>query len=133
MTEPTVNVPLLRKAVEWAEAEAAKPIELSEWEQGAYVADKESQDIWRRQYASKGEAPPVDEWHGRLALKAPECGTCYCIAGYVAQMQGDLSNTSVLAATTLGLTEDQADDLFHDDNTIEDVRRIAESIAGERL
>lgn len=137
MTEPTVNIPLLRKAVEWAEAEAAKPLELCEWEQAEYVSPKWRQELWRRTYEVKDDAPPAEEWFGRLALKSPDCGTCYCVAGYVAAgMYGideEISDVRADAMEALGLDEDQADDLFHDDNTIQDVRRIAESIAGERL
>lgn len=125
MTEGTVNIPLLRKAVEWAEVEAAKPPELREWKQGD----------WRVTPARAGEYLPV-----------PACGTTYCIAGYVCAVMGDkwLNDTSSgwladhrsvpgAAASHLGLSQEVADELFRGRNTIEDVRRIAEDIAGERL
>jgi hypothetical protein len=120
-----VNIPLLRKAVEWAEAEAAKPFELSEWEQRYYVLTK-----------ADAEDYPDLSWGRLRASKAPECGTCYCIAGYVAATTtGDEEplDPEWTAISALGLTEHQAEALFGASNTIEDVRCIAEEIAGERL
>jgi hypothetical protein len=130
VSAPEVNVPLLRKAVEWAEAEAAKPWELCEWYQGDWVT-------------------PASSFH--TVPKAPECGTCYCIAGFVASqtlragerlegehvVMADGSSVSVAdrAESELGADVMVSDygDLFSGSNTIEDVRRIAEEIAGERL
>lgn len=120
MSAAEVNIPLLRKAVEWAEAEAVKPDgEFCAWRQG--------------------------EW--RTDMK---CGTVYCIAGFVAQTVDQryaTANTvedvhvSQFAAEALGLTLGGCGldgctcevHLFDGANTIEDVRRIAESLAGERL
>lgn len=119
MTENTqVNIPLLRKAVEWAEAEAAKPPELCEWYQAAYCLP---QDIIR------------------AVGRSPECGTCYCVAGYVATLvspgwyQADELAAPGIAMEALGLDPVGRLRLFAMGNTIEDVRRIAEEIAGERL
>lgn len=127
MTDQTVNIPLLRKAVEWAEGEAAKPRELSEWEQG----------YWMLSVQTRVEAAANAErfGHGLLPefVKAPECGTCYCIAGYVAHSAGLDGAPRREARDLLGLSRQQAENLFDAYNTIEDVRRIAESIAGERL
>lgn len=131
-----VNVPLLRKAVEWAEAESMKPRELCQWYQGAWskVVTEDMRFI----------DPETDEFY----LKSPECGTAYCIAGYADQLAtGGVeytvgfdsetgqwrSSIEVSAREVLNLTWEQADDLFFMNNTIEDVRRIAEKIAGERL
>jgi hypothetical protein len=109
-----VNIPLLRKAVEWAEAEATKPPTRRLWWQGDYRMET-------------------------------ACGTAFCIAGYVGQMLDDryaettfVDGTHVadFAAEALGIDADCADGvdgLFSSNNSIEDVRRIAEEIAGERL
>ena len=116
MTENNVNVPLLRKAVEWAEAEAAKPVDQSHWNQMDWVSER-------------------------------ACGTAYCIAGYVAQLQderlvsqstiydedGKYLSSRLVAMEALGLTPPQAGVLFWGANSIEDVRRIAEDLAGEPL
>lgn len=122
------DIPRLRKAVEWAEAEAAKPFELREWHQARYVLplNPHSHDI---------AAVTARQ------AKAPECGTCYCIAGKVVVDEYGpeppatiMYNIDVRAAELLNLDyETDAAALFHEDNTIEDVRRIAEDIAGERL
>ncbi len=36
MTDPTPNIPLLRKCIEWAEVEALKPERECEWDQQNY-------------------------------------------------------------------------------------------------
>jgi hypothetical protein len=114
MTE--VNIPLLRKAVEWAEAEAAKPRAECQWYQRFWVT------------------PAV--------CVGRDCGTCFCIAGYVGQAldaryaDGDWVDdvhVSEFACEALGLDGGAMELLFCGVNTIKDVRRIAEEIAGERL
>lgn len=125
MTE--FNLPLLRKAVEWAESEARKPQRESEWCQ--------------RYFATSGQALGRD------------CGTAYCIAGYVAEQAGlqvgvyhiDGDNEAKAAQDLLGIDDHDAwgdswgrdgTGLFSSGNTIEDVREIATEIAekyGEEL
>lgn len=130
MTE--VNIPLLRKAVEWAEAEAQKPRELREWEQDRFFIPASNNDP-NVVAVRPGLAEREREQYG----KAAECGTCYCIAGYVAQVTSDAPlvyrEVEGLAVEALGITEGQGMRLFDACNRIEDVRRIAEDIAGERL
>lgn len=123
-----VNIPLLRKVVEWAEAEHAKGknhagFPLGEWYQGHWVT-----------------------W------SASPCGTSYCIAGYVGILEddrlaelakegrwsythedGEYVSSWTVAQKALGLTQFQAADLFKATNTITQVRAIAERIAGEAL
>lgn len=142
-----VNIPLLRKCVEWAEAEAAKPDVECRWEQREYVTVPY---IRAHNIASRrmGDVPWVygNEWCERRDALAselePECGTCYCIAGYVGQQLDeryarsatvDNRHVDSFARGALGLNSSQAEQLFDSDNSIEDVRRIAEEIAGERL
>lgn len=139
MTEqtPTPNIPLLRKAVEWAETEAAKGFET--------VTDH---------FGDKYEVP-LGAWNQGLWVgQSASCGTAYCIAGYVAVLHdarydnplgagypvdsdGDVDYEEPcareLAMDLLDLTSSQANGLFDGGNTIEDVRRIAEAIAGETL
>jgi hypothetical protein len=134
VSEPEVNIPLLRKAVEWAEAEAQKPVWESQWRQGSYIWPAKHRHDW---YLSRLHEATVD----REQLEK-HCGTAYCIAGYVGQLlePGYASESAhrgvhvfAFAANALGLTEDQADSLFDGSNTIEDVRQAAEEIAGEKL
>jgi hypothetical protein len=114
------NLPLLRKAVEWAESEARKPEVESEWFQGYFVM------------------PGV--------VLDRECETAYCIAGFVSKSAGREANETDdwddIAMDLLGITYEDAwvgesgAGLFSAGNTIEDVRRIAENIAreyGEKL
>jgi hypothetical protein len=119
---PELDVPLLRKAVEWVQAEAQKPPRESEWYQG--------------------------EWRAKGIEVGRTCGTVYCVAGYVAEVTGTewgwpvgdclsvVSESgqfaSVIAQDALGLSEDEADELFDGDNTAKDVLRIARNICEER-
>lgn len=121
MTE--VNIPLLRKAVEWAEAEAAKPV--GDWFQPLTVVPREERE--------------------QLGLGVAEgCGTAYCIAGYIAAIttgldnpydSPDLKGRSIcdFASEQIGIERDAASALWSMSNTIADVRRVAEQFAGERL
>lgn len=121
MTE--INIPLLRKAVEWVEEQDAKPYENRQWHQSQ----------WRT------PAKVAASVYG----KAADCGTCYCVAGYVAELVGTEWNTvnwvqstdgrlaHDIAAEALGLTATGR--LFDGDNTAADVRRIAEDLTGEKL
>lgn len=126
MNDTQVNIPLLRKAVEWAEAEAAKPEGEGQW----------MQDWWMTTPA---------EMSSIFSLPETSCGTAYCIAGWTCTANGEefiAANTGQLtsgmhvadrAQELLGLSMYQSNRLFRANNTIEDVRRIAEEIAGERL
>jgi hypothetical protein len=135
-----VNVPLLRKAVEWAETEAAKPRELCEWEQNFWHLPPSMRAL-RLESARRAEESPEEYWGEEEAsayTKAPECGTCYCVAGFIVSQRIDIRDISGWsipdqAAEFLGIDYKDAQPLFDADNTIEDVRRIAEDLAGERL
>lgn len=129
MSAPEVNIPLLRKAIEWAEAEAAKPEALCEWAQTMWITPRGDEQF----DVSVEVSTLTTTQRGR----SPECGTCFCIAGFV-QFQADGivdENVAERAAELLGLPASgaQAHPLFAGYNTIDDVRRIAEDIAGERL
>lgn len=85
-----------------------------------------------------------------LAYITP-CGTACCIAGHTVALEGheflfsnngyayttiDGENLWYLAASLLGLTDDESDELFCEYNDREDVQRVAEAIAfraGETL
>ncbi len=137
MTEPIVNIPLLRKAVEWVEAQAALPVERREWDQTG----------WRRTYEDRQAVigggcgcEPCRQYYAQ-----PRCGTTYCVAGHLVVEAGyewsSESNSYLangrrvddVAADMLGLGFGQASHLFNASNNARTVRRIAEDIAGERL
>lgn len=143
--ETEVNIPLLRKAVEWAEAEAAKPEIDCLWDQSDYITHPVVR-AWRMtgQYVDLDQEPVARRAEReRLAnTVAPHCGTAYCIAGWVGQLldprfekADDVKGMCVaeFAADALGLDPDQADELFEGSNTIKEVRSIAERIAGGAL
>ena len=124
-----VNVPLLRKAVEWVEEQDKLPLVQSQWNQGNWVTSPEN---WAADIA----------WETGTTVDPAACGTAYCVAGYIGQMLNpEYKETSIVddvhvsdfAAEALGLEYYEADELFSGSNEAEDVRRIAERIAGERL
>ena len=130
-----VNIPELRKAVEWVEeqAELARRGLPSEWDQALWVSEV---DRYNRQRNTDGN----------LIIPAP-CGTVCCVAGHVALEHGCYLDADDhfraangaeafapdVAEKVLGLNQVDASDLFDPSNTSADVRRIAEQIAGEPL
>lgn len=131
MTKMTVDIPLLRKGLEWAEAEAAKPLENCEWHQSRWRSDpRELSRVIH--FDDNGEMVVVE------VTKSPDCGTCFCLAGYLMTEAGIEFNDNgfdneTKGAELLGITLSQASRLFAGGNTIGDLRTIAEEIAGERL
>lgn len=123
MTE--VNVPLLRKVVEWVEEQNQMPVSEREWDQGVWVRVKWTQELGQ----------------------AHACGTAYCLAGYVGQMvderfttepwveheDGSITHVKDVAANALGLTPVQAYWLFRAGNCAATIRTVAEEYAGEKL
>ena len=114
-----VNIPLLRKAVEWVEEQDRLPEQQRQWNQWNFV---------------ELESDRIDGG----------CGTAYCVAGYIgALVDARFTNTSLIetedgamhvadvAEDALGLPDRHG--LFQCNNTAADIRRIAEGIAGERL
>lgn len=123
---PVVDVARLRKAVEWVREQAALPTEQSAWYQGLWAA--------RGSYIDR------------------DCGTAYCVAGYVAQLSGEVvfngdgesgevydpatGNVFAIdeaAKDLLGLLEEEANALFNPSNTLADVEYVAGRLAGEEL
>lgn len=134
MMEP--NVPLLRKMVEWVE-EQATLTEGREWNQTWFVLH----DMGVQWVVGEGE----------VAF----CDTAYCVAGKVAvdagwvakddsgyvHKDGVTRRASDVAAEILGIPDwyavdedyDRPEHLFDGGNSAEDIRRLAEGYAGERL
>ena len=134
-TEPEVNIPLLRKAVEWAEFQSALPMIDCQWDQAFFIIKPQD-----RVDDLLSEFPNLDEQHE--AVVATHCGTAYCIAGYVGQLlnpgyeQHDVVNgvhVAEFARDHLGLNEEDAEWLWEGSHTIEEVRSVAETIAGQKL
>lgn len=119
-----LNIPLLRKAVEWVEEQDKLDIKVREWMQNIVIVPESV----------------------RISTYGHEqgCGTAYCVAGYVAQLTDERFRVGVhtgdainVAQAALGLSDYCVDNgcsgLFQANNTAEDIRRIAEDIAGEAL
>lgn len=134
----TVNVSLLRKAVEWVEEQDKLPEIDREWVQGGWVTGP-----WNMAYNLVYEAVPLRRHEfAELANKLePHCGTAYCVAGYIGQMHDaryakadNVGGVPVAeyAEKLLGI-EGLDHDLFEGTNTAADIRRIAEKLAGEKL
>ena len=122
----TLNIELLRNAVEWVEAQDKLDTSIREWNQGYWL---------QRQFAE-------GEW----------CGTGMCLAGYIGystderfrleetiedlgwyNMRGDDSlHVSDYARDALGITEDEAERLFSANNSAWRIRAVASDIAESR-
>jgi hypothetical protein len=149
VTDPVPDIPRLRKTVEWAEAQAARP-DGGQWRQSNWYSFLDAEP-----YLEMGtEVTVTDEG---VASEEGFCKTAFCIAGKAVIDSGQFvlravgSNSWLVVydqatgqhfpwgaagATVLGLTSAEAEALFAGSNTIEDVRRVAEEIAarvGERL
>ncbi len=165
-----VNVPLLRKVVEWAEAEAKKPGLESQWDQSMWRRTPEQRmNVLAREqaHAELAHTRPVFAVPGSMTMEeheaagsayrtwvasinartneitkkmvqTMECGTAFCIAGYVGELEGfwwDGNSTDIddFARDKLGISRVDASLLFAASNSIEDVREYAEEIAKEKL
>jgi len=137
MTE--VNVPLLRKTLEWAHGEWQKKRrgEVSEWDQAVWMASTA---------ALHGYDAKVFE-----AFKAgTACGTTCCIAGKVAldagwhhgfrshlggtvYREGEYRSTESVAMELLGLDSDTAFRLFNGVNSIYSLYAVAAEITGGEI
>lgn len=159
------NIDRLRAAVAWAEIEAAKGEDDSQWDQGVWVGEGE---LGRgRRITTFNEDPEFQNTYGPDRAKEVKvrCGTAFCVAGWACHAEGDKfvavgydyygdfdidpvpdyavpkgSNTAYdigeRARMLLGITDEEANELFAGNNSIQDVRRIARKIArrrGERL
>lgn len=138
-----LNIPLLRKAVEWAEAEDKKPPQESEWDQLGWMMTPDQRAFLHGQ----------DEYAEENQTSYKACGTSYCIAGWICYAAGDefdeesadrMMHRNVIvdgklvpiaerAAELLGLSSNDSQALFFASNSIEDVRRCAEELAGGPL
>ena len=153
MTE--VNIPLLRKEVEWVEEQDKLPYTVREWNQRVYVEplfDTSLNNANRKRQ--------------ELGM-ANHCGTAYCVAGHIgAQLDKRFARDSSIVVTkddplvqylgeeyitalnregtvlvhvehvatkALGLSGYDASRMFSGSNSAEDIRRIAEEVAGEKL
>lgn len=123
-SEPEVDAPLLRKAVDWVRYQATLPGSQREW----------NQLYWRVESGN-------------------DCGTTFCVAGYVCEVSGvawerERGGASIVtpsgstvsvqdeACRLLGLTLDEAIVLFAASNSADDVVKTAEWImkrTGEKL
>lgn len=135
-----INVPLLRKTLDWAHEEWQKKRrgEISEWNQGAWMAST------------------VDLYYGRQAMviealrQGTACGTACCIAGKVAleagwhtvvsgglggtlSREGEMSDAYSVGMELLGLDEEQAMALFSGSNTIWSLYAIAGAITNGEI
>lgn len=143
---PQPDIPMLRKAVEWVEFQAALPEIDREWVQESYLTRPHDRALALAHAAVYNRIQrrlmAYNEISQVAARVEPHCGTAYCVAGYVAAYVDrryvgtdlvDGVHSSFVATQALGITHEQARDLFHGSNSAEKVRRVAERIAGEPL
>lgn len=156
MNAPQVNIPLLRKQVETVEREAALPEEKRSWVQRSWITIRntlgleviDENEHWQVAKVTKscGTAgclagnTVLDAGYDTFIFEpACQCGGEACskdenrVAQVVVDENGGRSMIRDKAAELLGLSYDEADRLFFPTNSAEDIRFIAEDIAGERL
>jgi hypothetical protein len=131
----TPNIPLLRKAVEWVEEQAALPEEERTWDQG----------VWRCDTAMcvAGYISDLEGWHiyreSSMSVRHPETGQIRSISHVARQALGlDEVASTALFVETIADERVIRDDGFEELNidvqaTARNVRIVAEAIAGERL
>lgn len=73
-----IDVPLLRKAVEWVEEQEALPPRQREWRQS----------VWRGVAFRPAGIVQGPLQAARVVSGGRSCGTTYCVAGYIAEMTG---------------------------------------------
>lgn len=141
---PTPNIPLLRKGLEWVEWQDTLPMIDSEWNQGDFYINPEVKAftlVAGERYRGDHRLTML-EIEALSARVAPHCGSAYCFAGYIGQLEdvryarSDVVNevhVGEFAQERLGITDEQAEYLFSADNTASDIRAICEEIAGETL
>ena len=130
-----LNIPLLRKQVEWVEAQEQRAGSERHWFQSSWT---------------KGLIGLAQQ-----DLNDPYCGSAMCVAGKVsfdagwkpiwdqeadghkyavyAAKGGVTMSIDQIAQDELGITIEQAELLFAGYNNASDIRTYAEAIAGERL
>lgn len=133
-----INVPLLRKTLDWAHEEWQKHLrgEISEWQQGTWMIN--TADLY--EHSEKVYA----------AFRAGQaCGTACCIAGKVAlddgwhttyaglggriYRDGESRSAFFVGAELLGLDEDQATELFSGSNTIYNLYAVAGALTNGEI
>jgi hypothetical protein len=122
----TPNIPLLRRVVKWAEAEAAKTDGACLWDQGSWA---ERTDCGTT-YCIAGYTVLIALPQAEMREDEDECGLLNLYVDGERAWWGDI------AASVLGITHEERLNLFAASNNIDDVRFFAEQIAeraGERL
>jgi hypothetical protein len=129
-------IPLLRKGVEWAEAEAQKPWIERRWWQNAYFTSAKS---LATSLLLRTNLKPTQQKQEQIAA---HCGSCYCMAGWLGQELDpryvenefvDGVHVAEFVMKEMGFTRHEASELFSGTNSIQTVRYLAEQIAGEPL
>ena len=131
-----VDVPMLRKIVEWVEEQDKLPKLKRQWDQRDWF------DNWQVEDAKENTG-----WYQftEIGPATLDCDTKACACGYLAvlneatlslhqnEVRFDGVSPMVYGAETLGIDYDEALDLFNGNNSAARVRAVAEQIAGEPL
>lgn len=157
--EPTPNLPALRKTWEWIQTETELPPPVRSWHQTVWHVTRDRDEDFFAEWDRQAEALRIDLrncgtamcFAGHVADTAGvqwTDGDSITVDDRVRQLIGDevLDDMGVgryfplrveaFAATYLGLTDDEADDLFAGHNDASDIRDALERIfarAGEKL
>ena len=135
MTE--VNIPLLRKEVEWVEEQDQLPLIDRRWDQRTYFTSAFNHAHRLMVELINGKSMGSNTDFARLVENVSgHCGTAYCLAGHVAIMHepdNHDESEAAIARRLLGLDFVQAEQLFSGGNTAKEIRFLAEYFAGQKL
>lgn len=134
----SVNIPLLRKAVEWVEWQELLPEKKRTWVQGTWTS-----------LVTKAGLPLRSDRAAERVLSSGRwtCQTSMCVAGWVAletgwkptlingmvEKNGIMQHVQEIAAKELGIASYWAERLFSGSNDAKSIRHYAELAAEERL
>ena len=158
LNRPPLNVPLLRKMVDWVKEQSTLAEDDRDWNQEAWAFRHHLDQIKLDQDWIKLDQDWIKVLNAKRDVLDPMCGTSVCVAGKIALDagwdfdfgDGDVSGRVAewakkgdeyqriehIAMRELGINDAQADYLFGSDNEAEDIEQIAEEFAeaaGERL
>lgn len=150
--ENTIDIPRLRKLVEWVEEQDMKPVGLSTWEQDNWITQSQDYEYAHDILQFQGLQHLSDMGLRNAQRYEHDCEAAFCAAGKVVADEHGVASMlttmvrlpdvdavpnivpiAVEAQRLLGLDEGQASALFASGNDADTIRRLAEEFAGERL
>ncbi len=130
----TVNIPVLRKMLEWVEEQDKLAIATRDWYQPDWFSFKPLEEDCGTQYCAAGYVVQLEGWEpykeGAMDTTQGRMGTSRC------EKHGVVKEVGEVATKILGVTVEESHSLFYGGNDARAIRRKCEEIAekaGEKL